>query len=75
MESLEDRPIEAIWYPDLTNGYKIGDSPGITKISLYYESGQMAGVPWFTVWKGNDVVARCNAAHIALVIYAQQHRQ
>lgn len=32
------------------------------KIVVYYENGQMAGVPWFAVYDNNCIIARVDAA-------------
>ena len=39
----------------------------VTKIEVYQETGQMAHVPWFAVYSGRKILARVNAAHVAIV--------
>jgi hypothetical protein len=34
---------------------------GITEFVPYYESGQMAEVPWIAIYKGDEIISRIDA--------------
>jgi hypothetical protein len=71
MDGLMDgTPIKGIYFPDEHGGrgYTVGRG-GVTKITVYYEYGQMAGVPWFNIWCGDKLISRVNAACVSEVIY------
>jgi hypothetical protein len=55
-------------YPHEGWGYKVGRD-GITRIEAYDEHGNGAFVPWFAVYKGDEMVMRVNAAYISGVVY------
>jgi len=55
-------PVDGVWE-------KVGKD-GVTAITGYYESGQMAAVPWCAVWVGDDLKARVNAALLSEILYA-----
>jgi hypothetical protein len=42
---------------------------GITRIEAYQEPGQSAYVPWFAVYKENEIAYRVNGALVAIVRY------
>ena len=56
--------IKTLWYPDETI-VKIGDR--IDKITVSIEYGQMAGVPWFCLWKDGTMVSKVNAIYVVCV--------
>lgn len=64
-----DQPIQSAWSnaPDET-GARVGFD-GVTRIEPYRENGQMARMVWLRVWKGDKLVARLNAAHMAEIKY------
>ena len=70
MESVldETRTIKSVyWHPD--GAFTVGVC-GVTKIEAYREAGQGGYVPWFAVWKGDDLLQRVNGAVVAGVEYA-----
>ena len=44
---------------------------GIEKIQVYAEYGQMAGVPWFAIWKNGEIRWRINAVFVECVNYKE----
>ena len=44
---------------------------GVTRIVPYEENGQMAPVTWLAVYKGDEIVARLNAAEMAKIQYVE----
>lgn len=44
----------------------VGGGEGITAINAYYESGEMAGVPWLAVWKGSAIWRRYPAHSMSI---------
>ena len=66
---LGDRIIESIAGPYPIETYQKVGKDGVDKITVDYEAGQMAAVPWFVVWKGGAVWRRYNAAMIEEVEY------
>ena len=44
----------------------------VTEIVAYYECGQMAGVPWFAVFRGDGITGRYNAAKVESMIYFEE---
>ncbi|MGD2065842.1 MAG: hypothetical protein PVI43_01565 [Candidatus Bathyarchaeota archaeon] len=61
----EGQEVEAIYYPD--DSEISTNSTHVDKITVVIENGQMAGVPWFAVWKDGKIVSKHNAAHLACV--------
>jgi hypothetical protein len=55
----------ADWNPSL-------GANGVTKIEAYDEVGQMAYVPWFAIYVGNEIVRRVNAVYVVEVVYATE---
>jgi len=39
----------------------------VDKITVVLEYGQMAGVPWFAVWKNGKITSKHNGAFLACV--------
>lgn len=65
----DEREIASIHIgPEQIEGYVVGHN-GVTRISVYMELGQMAMVPWFNVWSGDEVICRVNAAFVSTVEY------
>lgn len=58
---------------DEKNFYKVG-SMGVTRITVFYENGQMGKVPWFRVYKGEEVYAELDATN-CVVIYKQKDKE
>jgi hypothetical protein len=46
---------------------KVGEQCDSIIVSM--ESGQMAGVPWFEVWKDGKIISKWNAAKCEGVLY------
>ncbi len=61
----EGQEVKSITYPD-DSQLCVGEFD-VEKITVVMEYGQMAGVPWFAVWKDGKVVHKHNAVHIACV--------
>ena len=58
----DPRPISGIfWGEDDHDCFVVGYG-GVTKITPYYENGQMAAVPWFAIYIGDVLIARRDAA-------------
>ena len=71
MTLLKDkRPIKAIFFGDDPEAgfYEVGVS-GCTKIEPYPESGEMALVTWFKIWKGEKLICRVNSRYLEVVSY------
>ncbi len=64
----DQRPIRSAWGEDGQTGASVG-MRGVTKIKAYWETGQMAGVGWLAVYKGDTIVARLNAARLTEIVY------
>lgn len=61
---MDPRPIDAIWHPgEGAGGWTT--SPGYRfscdKIVAYAENGQMSPVPFYAVYRGDEIVARVPA--------------
>ena len=44
---------------------------GITRISVVDETGEMAYVPWFEIWKGDALYSRVNSRYVSEVLYQE----
>lgn len=49
--------------------FKVGRN-GITEIKQYFENGQMAAVPWFAIYKGENIFTRMDAVN-CIVVYKE----
>ena len=58
--------LEAIYFED-DQELRVGRD--CDSIIVVMENGQMAGVPWFEVWKGGKLASRWNAAKVQGVAY------
>ena len=68
----ETKQIKSIYCPDnCEEGFTVGFMD-ITSIGVSMENGQCAEVPWFEVYKGTNLVAKVNAAHVTLVTYFEE---
>lgn len=68
----DTRPIQSAWTIGMGEGTDTGAAvgyKGVTAIKPYLENGQMAGVPWLEVWKGDFLYCRLNAAHLLEIEY------
>lgn len=61
----EGQAVQGITHPDGSEIH-VG-CVGVDKITVVSEYGQMAGVPWFAVWKGDKITDKYNGAHLARV--------
>lgn len=43
----------------------------VTRISAVDETGEMAYVPWFEVWKGDKLYCRVNARYVSQILYQE----
>lgn len=57
----EGQELKAIYWPD--GGEAEVGKHGVEKIVVVMECGQMAGVPWFAVWRNGEINQKFNAAH------------
>lgn len=53
----------------LTDGARISVGGEVDEIIIIMENGQMAGVPWFAVFKDGKMVSKWNAALVEGVEY------
>lgn len=71
MLSMDTRPIcQIVINADYQTAHTCGRF-GVTKISAVDETGEMAHVPWFEVWKGNALYARVNSKYVSEVLYQE----
>ena len=61
---IDGQEVKSLIMSDQT---KVEVGQGVDKIKVVMEYGQMAGVPWFTVWRGNKIICKYNAAHLLCV--------
>jgi len=72
MKTVDDkRPIKALLQHD-GQGWFVGGKAGTTKIRPYEESGQLAPVVWFEIWRGDVLDSRVNAVNVAIIRYGDQ---
>lgn len=45
---------------------------GVTCIAAYDEAGEMAYVPWFAIYVGDEIIWRVNGKYVVEVYYAPQ---
>lgn len=65
----DERPIRRIWTDEIQ--HTVGRE-GVTKIDSYPENGHMAPLVWFAVYRGEEMFARVNGAHVVEVQYTPQ---
>lgn len=53
-EFKQGQEVRSVYYPD-TGEIKTGEF-GVERITVVMENGQMAGVPWFAIWKEGKIV-------------------
>jgi hypothetical protein len=61
----EGEEVSAINFPD-DSQYVVGQG-GVERITVVMEYGQMAGVPWFAIWREGKVDQKVNSVHVAVV--------
>ena len=59
-EFKEGQEVKSLWWPNEGN-LTVGQN-SVEKITVVMENGQMAGVPWFAVWKDGKVASKYNGA-------------
>ena len=59
--------IRSICYPD--DSEIISGKNGVEKITVSMESGQMALIPWFCIWREGKIDSKHNGALIANVYF------
>lgn len=64
----EGQELKAIFWPE-GGEIEVGKSK-CTRIVVVMETGQMARVPWFEVWKDGKSVAKYNGALVEGIEYA-----
>ena len=60
----EGDEVQAIWLP---GDVKVSVGGEIERITVVMEDGQMAGVPWFAVWKNGKIAMKHNGAFVESV--------
>lgn len=71
MLSKDTRPIcQIVLDADYQSAHTVGRY-GVTRISAVDETGEMAHVPWFEVWKGDALYSRVNSAYVSEVLYQE----
>lgn len=66
----DERPILAIHSSAIDSAdFEVGEF-GVTLIEKYGEPAMHCDIPWFRIYKGDEICARVCAHHIALVRYA-----
>lgn len=68
MLSKDTRPIYSIVMQ--IHAHQVGKD-GVTNISVVDETGEMAYVPWFEVWRSDKLYVRVNAAYVHEVYYQE----
>ena len=63
----EGQQIKAIYFADRPE--ILAGTCTCTEITVTMELGQMAPVPWFSVWRNDEVVSKWNAAVVVGVAY------
>jgi len=63
----DEREVESVWQTNDTEGnyFKVGIN-GVTKITIYYECGQMAAVAWAAIYQGDFIKWRCDMAGMGI---------
>ena len=56
----QGQEVKSIYWPE--GGESTVGKGGIERITVVMENGQMAGVPWFAVWKEGKIVSKFNGA-------------
>lgn len=65
-----DVTIRRVWLSvELDNNWTVGEQ-GITKIEHMELTGQMAFVPWLSVWRGDQLVCIVNVAMVDQIDFA-----
>jgi len=72
MPFKEGEKLAGIYFED-EQILKVGEHCDSIVVSM--ETGQMAYVPWFEVWKDGKIVSKWNAAKCAGVLYKQQENK
>lgn len=62
----EDQEVHQISFDD--NYYITSGQNGVDKIAVVMEYGQLAGVPWFAVWKRGKIASKHNAQYVVSVV-------
>jgi len=63
---LQGEQLAGIWFED---GQILKAGEHCDSIIVSMENGQMAGVPWFEVWKDGKLISKWNAAKVEGVLY------
>jgi len=63
------RPIKSLHWHDAEGSCVVVGSNGVTAIRHYYENGQLAGVPWFAIYFGDEIGSRVNGMYVDSVVY------
>ena len=58
----QGQEVQKIWFSEGDGGCFAVGSLGVEKITVVMENGQMAGVPWFAVWKEGRTDSKWNGA-------------
>ena len=58
---VRDQEVKSIHSASVEEYFEVGRY-GVEKITVVMENGQMAGVPWFAVWKEGKIHSKWNGA-------------
>jgi len=62
----DDRPIQAIYWPQEDNpGWRVGES-GVTAIVPYEEYGENCMLAWIAVFRGDEIIVRVPAQQVSV---------
>ena len=65
----EGQELKAVY---LVGGTEFILGKGVDKITVVYEYGERAGVPWFAIWKDGQINTKWNAALVEGVSYLKE---
>ena len=67
----DERLIEQLIFPGPNYDIiEVGERTGYTRIVAYGEPGEHCYVPWFAIYRGDEVAQRVNGNMVETVIYA-----
>lgn len=71
---MKDDParIKCLIWDDSDGSQMQVDSDGITEIVAYHENGQMAGVPWLALYRGDEILARVPSEQVMIRYFTKR---
>ncbi len=64
-EFKQGQEVKGLWLADKDESYFEVGVGTTEKITVVMENGQMAGVPWFAVWRNGEIDSKWNGALVA----------